>query len=153
MKYLHGAWVMGLLILAGCASAPPSEEQQARTEAIEDILSQPLPSEEYAEEVRCLSTHSYRSVEVLDPEHVLFEGTGDRVWVNKLRNRCVGLRRNDTLRFELRDNRVCNLDSFEAVDSFLWFWERTSGTCTLGNFIPVTPEQVAALKAALRDGD
>ncbi|MFW6092746.1 MAG: DUF6491 family protein [Pseudomonadota bacterium] len=142
-----------LLLLGGCASAPSSEEQEAHREAVEDILSEPLGAEAYAETERCLSTHQYRSVEVLDAQHVLFRGPGDRAWLNTLRRRCIGLRRGDTLQFRLRDNRVCSLDTFEAVDGFFWFWDRTSGVCSLGDFAPVTPEQVEAIRAALADAD
>ena len=140
-----------LLALVACAAAPPAENAEVRAEAIEDILTQPLADEEYAEAQRCLATHAYRNVRVLDDQHVLFEGSGDRAWVNRLRNRCVGLRPNVTLRFRLRDNRVCNLDSFEAVDTFFGRWDRTSASCTLGDFMPVTPEQVEAIRAAVAE--
>ncbi|MFU8816320.1 MAG: DUF6491 family protein [Pseudomonadales bacterium] len=142
---------IALLALVGCAAAPPEENAEARAETIEEILTQPMNDEEYAEAQRCLATHAYRNVRVLDDRHVLFEGPGDRAWLNQLRSRCVGLRRNATLRFRLRDNRVCSLDSFEAVDTFFGRWDRSSATCTLGEFQPVTPEQVAAIRAALAE--
>lgn len=156
MRYLF--WI-GLLSVAaaGCASSSPEARQQseqaeaARQEAIDKILSEPLAADEYAQQERCLSTRTYRSVEVLDDRHVLFEGTGDRAWVNELRNRCIGLRPNETLAFKLRDNRVCDLDTFEAIDTSFLFVTRTSATCSLGRFTRVTPEQVEAIKAAFRD--
>lgn len=139
---------------AGCASSEPSADQQAREqqkqETIDKILSEPLAADEYAAEERCLSTYRYRNVEVIDDEHVLFRGSGDKMWLNKLRNRCLGLRRNDTLSFELRDNRVCDLDTFDAVD-LTGFVSRASGTCTLGTFTVVTPEQVESIKAAVAE--
>jgi hypothetical protein len=140
-----------LLAFAGCAAAPAEEQAEDRVEAIDEILSQPMEEEEYAEAVRCLPTHSYRSARVLDDHHVLFEGSGGRAWLNRLRHRCVGLRPNSTLRFRLRENRACELDTFEAVDSFLGVWDRASGTCSLGRFMPVTPEQVEAIKAAVAE--
>lgn len=146
---------LSLLALTACASAPDREASEAqaaaREEAIQDILTKPLAAEDYVESERCLSTHIYRSVEVLDDRNVLFKGPGDRVWINQLRHRCIGLRRNDTLQFELRDNRVCDLDSFQAVDTLFRVWSRTSATCTLGKFQPVTPEQVEAIRAAVRE--
>jgi hypothetical protein len=101
--------------------------------------------------VRCLSTHAYRSVEVLDNRNVLFKGPGDRAWLNQLRFPCAGLRPRDTLQFRLRDNRVCDMDTFEAVDTFFRIWSRTSATCSLGQFQPVTPEQVEAIRAAVKE--
>lgn len=147
--------VLAVLMVGGCTARPaeevPPSAAEAKQEAIEDILSTPLEAEEYAEAARCLPTHAYRSVEVLDDQNVLFKGPGDRAWLNQLRHRCIGLRRNDTLRFNLRDNRVCDLDTFESVDTFFRMWTRTSATCSLGRFQPVTPEQVEAIKAAIQE--
>lgn len=143
----------GLTWLAGCAGAGTSPEQEAREtakqETIQDILSQPLAAEEYAEQQRCLSSLDYDQVDVLDQEHVLFRGRGDKLWLNKLRKRCVGLDRNDVLRFRMRSNRVCDLDTFEGLSSFMW--GITSGSCSLGTFTPVTPEQVEALEHAVKE--
>lgn len=148
------AAIAGILaVLAGCAGAEPTPEQQAREvvkhETINDILSQPLAAEEYADERRCLSTRSYDSVDVLDDEHVVFRGTGDKIWVNKLRHRCVGLRRDRILRFEMRDSRICDLDRFEAVSAHAF--GISSGVCSLGTFTPVTPEQVEAIEVAVKE--
>jgi hypothetical protein len=152
MKVLFG---FAVVLLSACAATPQDEQREAREaatqETIQDILTTPLESEDYVEAERCLSTYQYRSVEVLDDQNVLFKGPGDKAWLNQLRHRCIGLRRNDTLRFEMRDNRLCNLDTFEGVDSFFRLWNRTSATCSLGNFQPVTPEQVEAIRAAIRE--
>jgi hypothetical protein len=145
------ALAVALTLLVGCAAAPAEDQAAARVEAIDDILTKPLDDEDYAEAVRCLPTHAYRNVRVLDDQHVLFEGPGDRVWLNRLRHRCSGLRTNTTLRFRLRDNRVCEMDTFEAVDTMLGGLGRVSATCSLGDFSPVTPEQVEAIKAAVEE--
>jgi hypothetical protein len=147
----HLLLAAAVMALAGCAAAPAEEQAEARVEAIDDILTQPLEDEDYAESVRCLPTHAYRNVRVLDDQHVLFDGPGDRAWLNRLRNRCSGLRTNATLRFRLRDNRVCELDTFEAVDTIFGAFDRVSATCSLGSFTPVTPEQVDAIKAAVEE--
>lgn len=141
----------GLLLVAGCAGnpAPTPEQQQQVAEEIETILTQPLADEEYAESVRCLPTSRYNSVEVLDSKHVLFKGTGGRMWLNTLRTRCIGLRRRDVLKFELRNNQACNLDTFVTIDRTGRTWMETSASCALGNFAPVTEDQVALIKAAV----
>lgn len=151
----YGALLAIVLLLAGCAAAEAEREEQqaqeaAKKETIQDILSQPLADEDYSEDERCLSTYTYRSVDVLDDQHVLFKGSGDRLWLNTLRQRCVGLRSQDSLRFELRDHRLCDMDRFQSVDTF-GFMSRTSATCTLGKFMPVTAEQVEAIEAAVRE--
>lgn len=142
--------------LSGCAASGPAQQElearaQKKQEALEDILNTPLTAEAYGGQgERCLSTHAYRTVEVLDDQHVLFKGSGDKLWLNKLRSRCLGLRPNETLRFQLRNNRVCELDNFQSFDSFMHA-AHFSGNCTLGEFQPVTPEQVEAIEVAFRE--
>lgn len=157
MNTLSYVAVLSLVaVVAGCAGAGPTAAEReaaeaAKAEALEDILNTPLAAEAYGGEGdRCLSTHDYRSVEVLDDSHVLFKGRGGRLWLNTLRQRCIGLRRNDILQFELRDNRVCELDSFRSLDD-LMHSVRISGTCILGEFTPVTPEQAEAIEVAFRE--
>lgn len=133
-----------LLTLAGCAGSSADRGAQ-----IGAALDQLQSREDYARTERCLSTHEYRSVEVLDENHLLFTGMSrDRLWLNKLRTRCPGLRRHDTLAFELRSNQLCNLDTATVIDRFL-FWERTGPTCSLGEFEQLTPGQAELLREAL----
>lgn len=142
------------LALVGCATVDPAEQEareQVKQEAIHDILNTPLTSEDYSPDVaRCLSTFEYRSVDVLDDQHVVFRGSGDKLWLNQLRHRCIGLRGDEVLRFDMRNNRLCDLDTFESLDRGLGF-VRTSGTCTLGTFTPVTPEQLEAIELAVKE--
>ncbi|NIP16440.1 MAG: hypothetical protein GWM88_17495 [Pseudomonadales bacterium] len=147
-KGLAAALVAGGLV--GCASDPAqtAAEQQQVAEQIDTILTQPLGEEDYGGGERCISTRLYDSVEVLDTRHVLFKGRGERLWVNTLRSNCVGLRKRDVLQFDLRGSQICNLDTFTAVTN-TFGWQRTSATCSLGDFSPVTAEQVAMIEAAL----
>ncbi len=148
---LTSALLVGMGLAAG-AEAKPSEDQKAREaakhEAIEDILSKPLPEEAYAQRERCLASHQYDSVDILDDRHLVFKGRGHRIWVNELRNRCVGLRPRDVLQFEVHANRICDLDMFQAVDTSIGI---KGGICSLGQFTPVTAEQVQAIKAAVAE--
>lgn len=147
------------VVLAGCTASTPSSEPalepearaQARRETLDDILNSPLSAADYSgASDRCLSSHEYRAVEILDDQLVLFKGNGGRLWINRLPRRCVGLRRNDVLRFEMRSNRLCEMDTFRSYDrSFVSAFG--SGTCTLGQFQPVTPEQVEAIQVAFED--
>lgn len=146
-------WVSVLAGLVGCAGAGPSPEQQAseaaKHEAIEDILNKPLSAEEYAQKERCLSARAYHRVDVLDDGHLVFKGMGDKVWLNQLRNRCVGLRRNDILQFDMREPRLCDLDTFQSISPFMG--GISSSVCALGKFTPVTPEQVKAIELAVKE--
>ena len=148
-----GFWMLLVLGTAGCASGKPTPEQAAAKataqETIDQILSTPLDSAEYGEPSRCISTFQYDTMEVLDDQHVLFKGRGDKLWLNQLRSRCIGLRRQSTPVIRLRDSQLCNMDTFQGVDNLMGVWSRTSATCSLGTFTPVTPEQAEAIKAAL----
>jgi hypothetical protein len=141
--------------LAGCAGSGPSAEQEAAQakaqETIDQILAAPLPSEEYVKGERCISTMQYDSMEVLDDRHVLFQGTGDRIWLNTLRSRCIGLRRDSTPVIRLRDTQLCDMDTFQAVDDMLGVWTRTSATCSLGTFTRISREQADGIRAALKE--
>lgn len=144
----------GVFLLAGCAASAPSPEQeaaeQAALETVEQILSAPLDATEYAAEPeRCISTYMYDSMEVLDDRHVLFKGRGGKLWLNQLRSRCVGLRQHSIPVIRLRDSQVCDMDTFQAMDSMLGVWQRTSAHCSLGTFTPITPEQADTVRAAL----
>jgi len=142
-------------MLAGCASSGPSEEKQAAQakaqETIDQILAAPLASEDYSKTERCISTFEYDTMEVLDDQHVIFEGRGDNVWLNTLRSRCIGLRRDSVPVIRLRDSQLCDLDTFQARDSMLGVWSRTSANCSLGTFSRITPEQADAIRAAFKE--
>ena len=141
-----------IVVLAGCAGEAVKPDYQAQEESIDEILSQPLAETEYAEQIRCLPTYSYDSVEILDNRHVVFKGTANKLWLNRLRTRCTGLRRNDTLKFDVRNSQLCSLDSFQAISLNISGVTRTSATCSLGNFTPITREQLDNVKAALESG-
>ncbi len=135
-----------LLVLTSCASNPNDAEDSGPR--IQQILVAESTSDVQPD--RCLSTHDYQRVKVLDDRHVVFEGSGDHQWLNQLRTRCVGLRPRATLLFDLHTNQVCNLDSFTAVSKVFWFWQRESGTCVLGTFHPVSPSQLEMIRRELR---
>ena len=161
-------WV-GFAGFARTADAPPGEapeiepvdEQQNEqadepdseatvVEDIETILTQPLGQDEYVEGERCLSRYNYHSVEIIDDQHVLFRGRRGKAWLNVLRSRCVGLRRHDIPRFEFRaSSQLCSLDTFVGLDSNFSGFSRSSAPCALGDFQPVSEEQVALIKATV----
>ena len=151
IRMAHATVFLLAVVLAGCASdaAKTAEQQQEVGEEIEAILTQPLGDEEYGKSERCISTYQYDSVEVLDNQHVVFKGRGKKLWLNTLRGRCIGLRKRDVLKFELRGSQLCNLDDFVAINTTMHFGTETSAKCALGDFSPITEEQVALMKAAV----
>ena len=137
------------LLLAGCATQDAPEEQQQEPLSVEDILASAPKPEDYSDSVTCLHRDAYTDVEVLNRELLLFHGRRDKVWLNRLRRACIGLRRNDALAFEMRNSRLCDLDTFSSVDTFGGPLGRTSARCSLGKFETVSPEQAQLLKEGL----
>lgn len=146
-------------IVAGCAatSAERAEDRAATEETLERILSEPLDEAEYGKPRRCISQYAYRDFEPLGERFVVFEGPGNRLWLNELRGRCPGLDRASTLAFRNRGFQLCELDQFKVTDVFAWEryqrwpWRWMDGIpCTLGKFQPISTEQLEALRATLR---
>ena len=152
------------IVVASCATSPEVEERRAAVEArIDTILSQPLEEGVPVSAQRCLSDSQYRGFRALDDRRILFEGRGDRLWINTLRTRCPDLRNATILRVRSAGlaTRTCDGDQFVASDWFSWPWYRrwpwqwgspwgTGVICTLGKFQPVSEEQVEAIETVLR---
>lgn len=150
------------LLVAGCATSPEVEaRRQAKEADIEAILSYPLDPAEFGETKRCLADREYRNFRALDSKRIVFEGRGDKLWINTLRSGCSDLRFGDVLIVRSHSySRLCDMDRFDVADWFDWPWYRRwpwhwgpswgSGmTCTLGKFQPVTVDQVAEIEAVL----
>ncbi len=140
---------ISLLFLAGCAGSPVEEERRKQMEAdVDDILTYENDPAEVGEVRDCLTDNEYRSYRALGKRHLLFYGRKNRQWVNVLRGRCAGLRK-DTLFImkPLSSGRVCKLDQFEAADRGAPL--SVAATCTLGEFLPVTEAQVEEIENRL----
>ena len=149
--------------LAGCASSPADEKRMQEIEAdINEILSLPLDEQQYGPTKRCLSQGDYSSFRPLDEKHILFKGTRKRLWINTLRSKCPDLRYGDVLVVRhFSGTQLCKDDHFTATDWFEWPWYRRAPTswgstwgtgiqCTLGEFQPVTEDQVAEIDALIK---
>lgn len=143
MRFIYPICIVLTLMLDGCATGTGEREER-----VSNVLDQFDTDTDYASTERCLSSFDYDQVEVLDDQHLLFRDSNE-YWLNKLRARCPGLHRNDTLLFERTGSRLCNLDSAEVVERFL-FWRRTGPVCTLGQFHELTESQAELLREALR---
>jgi hypothetical protein len=131
------------------APDPDAETTQGQTleDQVRAILDSPM--EEARKSERCISTHQYSRVEVLDTRTVVFHGRGDKAWLNQLRTPCAGLRSDHTLRFELRQNSVCSMDTFRGISMIMGGPMPMGPTCFLSEFEPITKDQVTMLKEAL----
>lgn len=151
-KFAICAVAAALLALSGCAASPEDERRRQDMEAdIDEILGYELDESEYGRPKNCLSTREYRSFRPLGDRHLLFEGRKDKLWVNMLRGRCLGLEEDS--KFIMRQNmsgQVCDKDLFEVMDRFDPISSAGMGpTCILGEFRPVSKGQVAEVEDRL----
>ena len=138
-----------LFLVVGCGVSPLDEERRLEKQAaIADVLSYQLDPLEYGETKPCLREMEFRHYRAIDNEHILFSGTRDRLWINKLRGSCPGLRPDSVLVIrKFGGSQICSKDTFGGPERFggPWTLGPTSGTgvrCVFGEFQPVTQEQV-----------
>ena len=137
------------LLLGACATQSQPAADRAPPPTVDEILaSAPRPDGD-VQSVSCLRSSAYTEVEVINPALLLFHGRGERMWLNRMRQACVGLHLDDALAFEMRNSRLCELDTVRGIDNFGGYWSATSAGCSLGSFDPVSPEQADLLKTEL----
>ena len=136
-------------LLTACASQPESVRDGAQPLTVEEILASSPQPEDYSDPVSCLSRNAYLQVDVINRKLLVFHGRRGKAWLNRLRSACIGVRREDTLAFDLRNGRLCDLDTFSSIDAFGGSMERSSARCSLGKFEPISLEQAEMLKEGL----
>ena len=117
-----------------------------------DALLSEVTAYEDREPQRCLSTRAYRTVKVLNTEYLLFS-RGSKHWLNKLKRDCPSLKFNDLPVFESRgSSSLCQNDLFYPTNRMDLQMGMTNGrpnamhgTCYLGGFEVISPEQAALL--------
>jgi hypothetical protein len=152
LKYCLTTILVLCLSVPGLIHATEAEAEavakESSAEELEKVLSQTLDDSEYVDEKRCLRSHEYNKVEIINSGHLVFKGRKNRIWLNTLRNNCSGLRKGMAMQFEMHGRRVCRLDFFKGIRSFNDRHTPTA-TCTLGSFEQVTEEQLALLEESL----
>ncbi|MEE8078724.1 MAG: hypothetical protein V3T18_06985 [Pseudomonadales bacterium] len=148
-----------ICLLAGYALAQAPEPAAAETsetvpepvaaptldEKLDALLGETLAADEYGESRHCLHRSAYRRVEIINQEFLLFSKQGT-YYLNRLKRKCPGLRRNLLLTFTMWGNSVCRSDIVYVSDRF---GSSFRATCHLGEFELIEEQQALALKAAL----
>ena len=142
---------------SACAFAADPKPVLTGQAAVDAILNEPLPESAYGnnEPAECIDMVYSSSVrtEVLDARHVLFFGMRNQIWLNQLRNECLGLAPGRVLVFGIQpatDTRLCHTDRFRNVDRYGW-GPPAAMPCILGEFQPITRGQADALRLLLRN--
>ena len=94
---------------------------------------------------RCLPLNRISRTEVLDDYNILFYMRGKQIYLNRLPNRCIGLKNERTFLYRTTMNRLCDLDIITVIYNN-GFGFTPGASCGLGRFYPVTEADVEALK-------
>jgi hypothetical protein len=95
----------------------------------------------------CIWLPQLDRTEVIDDRTILFHQNGGRVYRNYLPRECPGLEREKRFMYEARNGRLCSIDTIAVLEQ--WGVGLARGfTCSLGEFQPITTEEVEELKAA-----
>jgi hypothetical protein len=98
----------------------------------------------------CVQVAAIRRTEVLDDRTVLFFMRGGAWYRNYLRRDCPGLAREGRFLYSPVSGRLCNTHGLTLLQDFNGEFVPTI-VCPLGDFQPVTPEEVADLKRGEHD--
>ena len=147
LKALSALAALALTVAAGAdAWAEDAAEGAGQADYdVDAILRETSPASDYSDADKCIAASSYRSIKMLDDNHLLFEGRRG-TWLNRLRHRCPAGR--DVLFVvERASSRLCDLDKVSIHDRFGSYGWR--GQCVLGKFEKIDPQQAAALKESV----
>ena len=119
------------------------------SDAVTEILDNPLGDDEYRERSTCIGQRSVEDVEVLDDTLLLFTGRRGELWLNEIKPQCFGLEPDMLLRFRLFGGRYCRMDSVRGMPHFGTM--PVTPECRLGYFDAVDELQVEALRTAIEE--
>ena len=98
----------------------------------------------------CLSASQIERTRVIDDQTILFLMRNDRAYRNLLPRKCPGLAQQSRFSYEVTVGRLCSIDTITVLEQ--WAGRLEPGfTCRLGDFHPVSPEEIEDLEA-LRTG-
>ncbi|MEM9533165.1 MAG: hypothetical protein AAGA23_19755 [Pseudomonadota bacterium] len=131
MKIFLLAAILGFAIFASARHAAAQEQEYGPPENA----------------TQCITLSRIARTEIIDDEHIAFHMKGrDGIFLNTLRRRCPGLRRDDTLMYRSSINRLCNVDIITVLDDF-GFGFSPGVSCALGMFQATDEEYLEKLRS------
>jgi hypothetical protein len=132
------------------------EEKQARFDArLDALLSEAAEADAYGKPEHCLYRRKYRDIDIINDNLLIFS-KGNKYWVNELKHRCVGLRRDMVLHSVLTGiSSLCSNDliyanrRFDMNQGFMPSGRpvMVRATCTLGDFKPISEAYAQSLRS------
>lgn len=132
------------------------EEKQARFDArLDALLNEAAEADAYGKAEHCLYRRKYRDIDIINDNLLIFS-KGNNYWVNELKHRCVGLRRDMVLHSVLTGiSSLCANDliyanrRFDMNQGFMPSGRpvMVRATCTLGDFKPISEAYAQSLRS------
>jgi hypothetical protein len=123
------------------ATASSESDSDPGQQAREDALALDSLTESRA----CVSTVRIRSTDIIDDRTIVFRMNNSEIYLNRLRNRCSGLRMAGSFSYEVRSTQLCDLDIIRVLD-YIGGELRPGVGCGLGKFRLITKEQLEILR-------
>jgi hypothetical protein len=102
----------------------------------------------------CVITQSIARTDILDDQTIIFYMRGKNVaYRNYLPQKCPGLKRWDRFSYQVTAGRLCNIDLITVLETSIRGVGFDRGfTCRLGDFHPLSPEDIESLKIEKEGG-
>jgi hypothetical protein len=92
----------------------------------------------------CIIVSRIDQTDAIDDQNIIFRMRGDRVYRNTLPRKCPGLARENRISYKTTASRLCSVDTITVLEDFgVGF--RPGFTCRLGEFVPLSPEEIEDL--------
>jgi hypothetical protein len=99
----------------------------------------------------CLIVSQIDGTEAVDDQTIIFRMRGKQVYRNTLPRKCPGLLRENRIGYETRSSQLCNIDMITVIEDF-GVGLRPGFTCRLGEFVPLSPDDVEDLEYRKKNG-
>ena len=142
--------IFGALALACALAVAAVEEPPAPAETAEEILRADPDETDYGTANKCIRSQRVVRTRILSNRHIVFEMPRSERFLVTLPMPCPELRPGAKLAFERGGPRLCEFDDVRVLIETGLDYARLGPTCRLAHFESVTPDQVDALRQALR---
>ena len=94
--------------------------------------------------LHCIDLIQLREAKVLDKQHIMFETSNRRTYMNTLPHPCPGLDRDKPFLYRPTMHQLCDLDVITVLESFGGGFT-TGASCGLGKFEPLAKDEAAGM--------
>jgi hypothetical protein len=92
----------------------------------------------------CIIVSLIDETDAIDDQNIIFRMRGKKAYRSHLPRKCPGLARENRFQYETRGGRLCSIDTITVLERFGVGFQR-GFTCRLGEFVPLSPEELQDL--------